>query len=272
MKHRSVIGFVIVAAALFSLPQLSHDLQTLKGAVGSRLHSELLHAFLSLPTGERAAAVAAPAARPAETLLASCTKEKSGAPAAKAGKVEAGGRVVGRTGGNTFEQSAMIGDPASDPINNVASADVEKDAAEAVVSLPAFKVETEVAMIIPPGSGIDPRALANTLTSNDVTRVEANKLRFEAEGLRVAYAAAMRSEAPSPEWQKVTEEAVRKLNGSLPGAYEFRVVRDGAKTKVLKFKCGDCPATAPRAPRAPRPAPAAAPQPAPFTSAEWAGE
>jgi hypothetical protein len=33
MKHRSVIAYIIVAAALFSLPQLSHDLRALKGAV-----------------------------------------------------------------------------------------------------------------------------------------------------------------------------------------------------------------------------------------------
>src|SRR5215213_68217 len=113
MKHRSVIAFVIVAAALFSLPQLSHDLQSLKGAVGARLHSELLHAFLNLPAGEPTAVVA-PAGRPAESLLASCPQEKSGAAASKSGK--AGGRAEGRTGGKSFEQSAMIGDPAHDPI------------------------------------------------------------------------------------------------------------------------------------------------------------
>ena len=270
MKHRSVIAFVIVAAALFSLPQLSHDLRALKGEVGARLHRELLHAFLNLPAGEPTAA--APAARPAETLLASCTKEKSGAPAAKTAKVEARGRIDSRAGGKTVEQSAMIGDPVNDPINNLASVGIEKAAGKAAAALPEFKVETEVAMIIPPDSGIDPRGFASALASSEATREEAKQLRFEAEGLRVAYATAARFEAKGPEWQKATQDAVRKLNGSLPGAYEFRVVRDGAKAKVLKFKCGDCPATAPRAPRAPRQVPAGAPLPSPFTTAEWAGE
>jgi hypothetical protein len=265
MKHRSVIAFVIVAAALFSLPQLSNDLQALKGAVGARLHRELLHAFLSLPAGEPTSAVTV--AGPSENLLASCTRKSD----AKAGKGEASRRVEGRATGKTFEQSAMIGDPLNDPIKQVASAEVKEAADEVVASLPEVKAEmAEVAMIVPPDAGIDPRSLANTLVSTEVSRAEAGKLRAEADGLRVVYAA--RFDANGSEWQKATEDAVRKLNATLPGAYEFRVVRDGAKVKVLKFKCGDCPAGAPRLPLAPRRAPAGAPLPAPSAPAEWASE
>ena len=270
MKHRSVIAFVIAAAALFSLPQLSHDLMALKGEVGARAHRELLYAFLNMPAGEPTAAVTA--ARPAEALLASCPKEKSGASVAKPGKVEASGRVEGRAAGKSVGQSAMLGDPANDPINHVASAGIERAAGKALKSLPEVRVETEVAMIIPPESGIDPRGIASALASSDVARVEARQFRAEAEGLRVAYAAAARSDAKGPEWQKATEEAVRKLNGSLPGAYEFRVVRDGAKTKVLKFKCNECPATAPRLPRAPRQVPLDMLVPAPVVPSQLAGE
>jgi hypothetical protein len=267
MKHRSVIGFVIVAAALFSLPQLSHDLQALKGAAAAHLHRELLHAFLSLPTGEPTSPVAV--ASPSDNLLASCPKEKSGAATAKSGRAASNGRAEGKS----FEQSAMLGDPAHDPINQVASVEFKEAADDVVASLPEVKVETaEVAMIIPPDSGIDPRALSNRRTSKDGARVEADKLRVEAAGLRVAYAAAARFDAQGAEWQKATEEAVRKLNATLPGTYEFRVVRDGAKARVLKFKCGDCPARAPRAPQPPRQLPAVAPAPVTFTSAEWAGE
>ena len=268
MKHRSVIAFVIVAAALFSLPQLSHDLHALKGAVGARLHRELLHAFLSLPAGEPASA--APAGRPAEGLLAYfCPKEKSGPAAAKTAR----GEVPGRAAGKTFEQSAMLGDPKNDPINEVAKAEVKAAADVVVAPRPEVKVETaEVAMIIPPDTGLDPRALADTLVTNDVSRADADRLRAEADGLRGAYAAAARFEANGPEWQKATEEAVRRLNASAPGSYEFRVIRDGAKTRVLKLKCVGCPAAAPRAPQQPRRLPAAPPAPSAFTPAEWAGE
>ena len=166
----------------------------------------------------------------------------------------------------------MLGDPVNDPINHVVSARIEKAAARAVKSLREVKFETEVAMIIPPETGLDPRGVASALASSDVARAEAQQLRAEAEGLRVASAAAARFDAKGPEWQKATEEAVRKLNGSAGGFYEFRVVRDGAKTKVLKLKCGECPPVAPRAPRGPRQFPAGLPAPAPALPAQTAGE
>src|ERR1051326_1639274 len=141
MKHRSVIAFVIVAAALFSLPQLSHDLQSLKGAVGARLHRELLHASLNLPAGEPTSA--APVARTNDNLLASCPKERSGAATARTGKPASNGRAEGKT----FEQSAMLGDPAHDPINQVASVEFKEAADEVVAPQPEVKAETaEIAM------------------------------------------------------------------------------------------------------------------------------
>jgi len=266
MKHRSVIAFVIVAAALFSLPQLSHDLQALKGAVGARLHRELLHAFLSLPAGEPTSAVIIES--PSDNLLASCTKEESDAKAAKAGKVETSGRSEGRSASKTFEQSAMIGDPAHDPINNVASAELKEAADVVVSSLSEVKVElAEVAMLVPPDSRMDPRAPSNTLVATDAARAESDKLRVEADGLRVVYATAARVQANSPEWQKATEDAFRKLDGSPAGSVEFRFVRDGAKGRVLKLKCNECPATAPRLVRLPRQAALTMPLPAPIAPA-----
>lgn len=272
MKHRSVIAFVIVAAALFSLPQLSHDLAALQGEVGARVHRELLHAFLNMPAGEPTAA-AATVERPAETLLASCTK-RSGDTAARSGRVEASGRAEGRTEARSNEQSAMLGDPVNDPINHVARADIEKAAGKAVKSLEEVKVETEVAMIIPPESGIDPRGVADAFASNDAACVEAQpQFRAEAEGLRVAYAAAAaRFDAQGAEWQKVTEEAVRKLNGSAGGIYEFRVVRDGKQIKALKFKCNECPATAPRLTRLPRQVAMTVPLPEPLAPVDTVSE
>ncbi len=270
MKHRSVIAFVIVAAALFSLPQLSHDLQALKGEVGARLHRELLHAFLSMPAGEPVSA--APAVRPTQTLFASCPEAKSGSEGTKGRKAAASGRAAEKT----FEQRAMIGDPVNDPVVNgaktgIAKADIKGAADMVIAALP--EVESEVAMIIPPDIGIEPRALSNALGSRDAARVEANEFRrVEAEGLRVAYFAAASFDAKGAEWQKSAEESLRKLNRSLTGTYEFHVVRDGAKTKVLKRKCAECPAPAPRAPRLPRQVALSLPLPAPVAPAETAGE
>jgi hypothetical protein len=245
MKHRSVIAFVIVAAALFAAPQLSHDLQTFKSALGSRLRGELMQVFLSLPACEGGAAVVAP--RPAETLLASCTKEKQ---ATKPGKSDpapaarAGVRAAERAG----DESAMIVEPlqVSEPWV-AALAEAPLGAAE----LPR-RASDEVAMIIPPDSGIDPRGLARVseMAARDGER---QAFKFAAD-VRVAYAAS-RSEAKGPEWRKA-DEALRRLEEAMPGAYEFRVERDGSKAKVLKVKriaAPCCPRPVP-APRAPRPA------------------
>jgi hypothetical protein len=147
---------------------------------------------------------------------------------------------------------------------------VIKEAADKIArSLTELKVETEVAMIVPPDKAIDPRGLATALASTDVARVEADEFRVEADGLRVAYAAAPRFQADDPEWQKSAAEALSKFSGSLPVAYQFRVLRDGARARVLKFKCAECPSTLPRAPRR---VPSVAPQPAPSAPVEWASE
>jgi hypothetical protein len=271
MKHRSVIAFVIIAAALFSLPQLSHDIQALKGAAGARLHSELLHAFLNLPAGEPTAAVSAE--QPVETMLASCSQSKSGTEGVRGRRVETRVRAEERATERTFEQSAMIGDPANDPVVNGARIGVSQEADKVIAALPEPEFATEVAMIIPPESGIEPRALSNAFASRDGARVQVNEFRAEAEGLRVAYTAAARFDAvKGSEWQKSAEEALRKLNGSLPGAYELRLVRDGAKVKVLKLKCAECPLPAPRAPRAPRQVAVSLSQLTPVAPVETAGE
>ena len=230
MKHRSVIAFVIVAAALFSLPQLSHDLRALKGAVGTALHRELLHAFLNLPAG--APSAAAPAARTAEPLVASCPQAKAGTTWSKPGRP---GASRGAAAGRSFEQRAMIVDPTRDPVNERTKDEVKEVAGMFVAALP--EVGAEIAMITPPNNGVEPPAVAAALAAVGGARVEADRLRVEVNG---------------PEWQKALEEAARNFNGPARGTYEFRVVRDGAKGKVLKFKCGDCPAPAPRVTRLPR--------------------
>ncbi|HEX8353950.1 MAG TPA: hypothetical protein VF611_13675 [Pyrinomonadaceae bacterium] len=210
MKHRSVIAFVIVAAALFAAPQVSHDLQSFMSALGSCLRGELMHVFLSLPAGEGTAegTPSAVAPRPAETLLASCTKAK---PAAKPRK----------------------GEPSAPTRAGVGAAER------------ARRSEGEVAMIIPPDSGIDPRELARA--SESAARVGAAHGRELAEKVRMTYVAA-RVNVKGSEW-RMAEEALRGLEGRMPGAYEFRLERDGSKTRVLKVRRACCPPPAPPAPR-----------------------
>ncbi len=240
MKHRSVIAFVIVAAALFAAPRLSHDLQSFQNALGARLNGGLMHAFLSLPEGEGAAATVAP--RTAETQLASCTK---GRPAARQRKSDPATPARAEARGDAGDRLAMIVEPpvrVSDPW--VAAL---PEAAET-----PHKALAELAMIIPPDGGIDPRGRVRVaaLASAD----DAAGARKLARQVRMTYVAT-RPDAKGVEWRKV-EGALRGLEGTLPGgAFEFRIEREGPKAKVLKVKQGTAVCCPPRpAPRALRPA------------------
>jgi hypothetical protein len=241
MKHRSVIAFVIVAAALFATPQLSHDLQNFRSTLGSRLRGELMRTFLSLPATEGAAAPVAPL--PAEAQFASCTK---GRPAARQRKNDAA--PTGRAGVNASEQAgdrlAMITEPP--PVSEPWSAALPGGSLVGAAELPRVS-QDEVAMIIPPDSGVDPRGPARAAAN-----VKAAQARRLAADVRVSYVAAG-FDGKNVEWRE-TNEALRRLEASLPRSFELRLDRDGSKAKVLKVRrvaapCGPCPA-----PRAPRPA------------------
>ena len=245
MKHRSVIAFVIVAAALFAAPQLSHDLRSLRNAFGSKLRGELMHAFLSLPATEVAPAVAP---RPAETVLASCAKEKAGAPAAKQRKNDVGAPLSPRAEARTAapDQLAMIVEPLS--VSGPWSAALPAGALNGAGEMP--RAGGEVAMIIPPDSGVEPQALARA--SRAAEREGAKQARKAREEVRAAFVATG-FDAKGATWIK-QDEALRRLGESLPGTFEFRVESDNSKTKQLKVRrCAgsNCPPPPP-APRAPR--------------------
>lgn len=246
MKHRSVIAFVIVAAALFAAPQLSHDLQSLTGALGARLRGELMYAFLSLPAGEGSPAAAA-APRPAETTLASCPSRKPAQRTRKSEPAAPQARAEARETETVGVELAMIGEPAPGP--GPWKAAVAEGSAVAAAGLPRGG---EIAMIIPPGSGVEPKEL---------TRASATAARRLADEVRVTYVA-RGFDGKGAEWLRQTE-ALRRLEESLPGGYQIRLDRDGAKRKAPKFRC-EIPACPPAAPRAARPAvqgPAEAPLP-----------
>jgi hypothetical protein len=254
MKHRSVIAFVIVAAALFAAPQLSHDLQTLRSALGSRLSGELMQAFLSLPSAEGAPAAPAAPLR-AVAQLASCSK---GRPAAKQRKSEpapAPRAAVRAPEPSGAVLAMMIEPPVSEPW---AAALPEGVPAE----LPR-KALAERAMIIPPDSGIDPKGLARVAAGVPGVYRDLAEGRRPAAPARVSYVET-RFGAQGVEWRKV-ENDLREAEKNLPGSFEFRLDRDGSKRRVLKVKRGTvtcCPQPAPPAPRAAGADAAAAPAPA----------
>jgi len=52
MKHRSIGAFVLLAAALFAIPEALQDISSLKGAILDRARGEILQAFLSSSAGD----------------------------------------------------------------------------------------------------------------------------------------------------------------------------------------------------------------------------
>lgn len=52
MKHRSIGAFVLLAAALFAIPEALQDISSLKGAILGRARGEILQAFLSFSSGD----------------------------------------------------------------------------------------------------------------------------------------------------------------------------------------------------------------------------
>ncbi|HEX7956265.1 MAG TPA: hypothetical protein VF508_04935, partial [Pyrinomonadaceae bacterium] len=232
MKHRSVIAFVIVAAALFAAPQLSNDLRGLKAAFGSRLHAEIMHALLNLPVEETAPA--AVPARPSETLLASGTKECPAASRARQRKGEAAAapREGSRANVEAHDQLAMIVEPL--PVSEPLSAALPTAVSDAMLDLERV-VGGEVAMIIPPDAGPNPGGAArSTAAAKAAAREDVKQARASAEEVRMTFVATGLA-GKGAEWLK-HEEALRRLGATLPGTFEYRVAPDGSKSKVYKVK------------------------------------
>jgi hypothetical protein len=271
MKHRSVIAFVLVAAALFAAPQISHDLQAFKGALGARLRGELLHAILNLPSSDGAVA---PNTRRADALLASCPlQKKSDAPSAKTNKSESRSNVAPRADAHADEarvdesqQEQLAAVAASSHASSGWTAERSRDSQDAIAveAAEAFSQlqsegkeasEGEVAMIIPPGMGLDPPGLADLRALESVRGNASRKGRAATELKRVRFIAT-RFDGKNIDWQKADDEALRKFNEAPSGTYEFRLDSDGATRRVLKVRrTGNAArppsAVAPRASQAP---------------------
>jgi hypothetical protein len=265
MKHRSVIAFMLIAAALFAAPQISQDLRAFKSAVGMRLRGELLHALLSLPS-DGGADTAAP--RRADLLLAGCVRSKVDEQKAKASRGEASKSAPahgeGRTAESTHEQLTAVVNPSA--VSEEWSTELSRDRMDSVVGKADGVLrrvptgEGEVSMMIPPGTGIDPQAFADapafldTRALESTVRVDAPKKRKAREEMRRVSFVAARFDGKNIEWRKGGDDALRRLNEALPGGYEFRLDRDGSKVRILKvrrFGNTNRPAASRRAPLAP---------------------
>ena len=162
MRHRSHIAFILLAAALFAAPQMAQDLSTLKGAVAARIRGEIMHAFLGLHSNKSASAAATQAPRVDAPLLAcgeTAKPETQPAPSKTTERPATARRSEPRS------QTAMLTDPSDKPNGLPPSA-----VADELASLPRQVLnETRLAMLTPPGNGVEPppHALAYRYESGD---------------------------------------------------------------------------------------------------------
>ena len=151
MRHRSHIAFILLAAALFAAPQMAQDLSTLKGAVAARIRGEIMRAFLGLHSNESSSA--ATQAPRVDASLVACGKSSDKADEQPAQPAEKKAPAQRGETGEKRAQSAMLTDPST-PSN--AGLPPARVAAE-VASVPRrLQTETRLAMLTPPGNGVEP--------------------------------------------------------------------------------------------------------------------
>jgi len=163
---------------------MAQDLSALKGAVAARIRGEIMQAFLGLHSNE-SAATQTPRA---DASLLACDSAK---PEAQAAQSKTAVRPAPARRVEPRPQTAMLTDPA-DKTNGLPPQAV----AEELASLPRqLLTETRLAMLTPPGNGVEPPpALAFRYESGDartkaapMTRDNFSELEKHAVFLRVRF-------------------------------------------------------------------------------------
>jgi hypothetical protein len=285
MKHRSIGVFIILAAILAAAPQATRELKTLKSALGERVRSEILHAFLSLHSRDGASA-SAPQVR--QLALASCDglkeRETQAAPRATRSEAQAraGARAEVAAPRRDAEELAMIIEPLPGiPTSNKAKA-AHKINVEEFVELaegPAEQfAESQLAMILPPDMAI-PQAssAAARLKASEKTKAAEKALAARAER-QAARARRDEERAAAFSFEDVARfsdaEWNRQVSETMRAAGEVRTNGRAPRFKFIKLKRPVRQGFAPPAWAAPRPEKqAAAPTPvSPVAPAAPAGE
>jgi hypothetical protein len=240
MKHRSVIAFILLAAALFAAPQISHDLSALKSAIGARIRGEILHAFLNLKSSNSANELVT---RRADPLLASyqskdkaCTQSQATAKKSD-GRAQAQPRAEAAAKSDAGEQLAMLIDPTSGTEKTIAAlSNVETRAALGeAASLPQdFFVQGDLAMLNPPDDGVELPSFADALKSGSDEKGAARRWQKSAETQRrVVYVATGFEKFGAP---KAGEEMLRRIGTVLTDADVTRAMEKGMRVRVSKFR------------------------------------
>jgi hypothetical protein len=290
MKHRSVIAFILLAATFVAAPQVSQDLSSLKSALGARIRGEILHAFLNLHANEGTGE--SEARRTAQTMLASCKAEAKTEGQTTARTRRSEGRTPAANEERAPVQPRAEAAPQMDAHKQLAMVVVPSPAAEeSSAELPGFDDQlirgkaaelprrvgsagapgsaSELAMLIPPGLGLDIRPGFNATRDSDskVSGVAqpvraAREQRRSSGPSRRASSLTVRYEAASVSHSEAAsklqgEEVLKNLGPLLRDAIWTQAAEEGMRVRVFKSRRragGANPSGAAR------PAPAAAPE------------
>lgn len=239
MKHRSVIAFILLAAALVAAPQISHDLASFKRALSARIHGELLHALLNLRANESGNSVAPNRAEP---QLASCKTQES-APAQIPSATKKTGRSTARAEAlkaqsDAVDELAMLDAPSTAHVAGMPKTELKGDPfgvdiGEASEIAQGQIARGELAMLVPPGTGLDAPGLADNRFNDARARTEARRQKNAGAQRHVVYVAADFEKAGLPQ---TSGEVLRRLGSTWTEANLLRTAESGLRVKVLKLK------------------------------------
>ncbi len=234
MRHRSNIAFILLAAALFAAPQMAHDLSTLKGAVAARVRVEILQAFLGLHANE-ASAAGTQAPRAELALVAHAADKSDAQPAPQSAQKKAGERSScpaqrneqrNEANAQARTQTAMLTDPADKTNVGLPPSAVAVELA----SLPRQVFDaTQLAMLTPPGNGVEPPAppVRASYKEDDARKTveSSTRVKFaELERHAVYVQARFERDAAGAEWlRRFASEAARAAGNE--GRGKTRVIR-----------------------------------------------
>jgi hypothetical protein len=226
---------------------MAQDLSTLKGAVAARIRGEIMQAFLGLHSNESASA--ATQAPRADASLLACNSAKPEAQAAQS-KTTGRSAPARRVESGPRSQTAMLTDPA-DKTNGLPPSAV----ADELASLPRqLLTETRLAMLTPPGNGVEPPpALAFRYESGDartkaapMTRDNLMELEKHAVFLRVRFERGAEAESI----RRAAEEGARVAVEGAKAKSRIQKVRRPAKACVGdKAACAFAPVPVASLPR-----------------------
>jgi hypothetical protein len=245
MKHRSIIGFILVAAALFAAPQIAHDLLSLKSALGERIRGEIVHAILSVSKGDGSEVLTARRTSTAPEAGAKVCQQTQAAP--KPNKSEVHTPADARPAAQSQQGDDQLAMLVSPSLLIEGAGEETWDAGgfdqNIVVHSPGLPREApaqvEVAALAPRdvvASPVPAPAVARSIHQSETSRERESREFAEAQKQLAHFAVDLQTR--EVDTQAAGVEILRRFGAAIPASYEFRV--EGAAPRVRFVRVRRC--------------------------------